>query len=205
MDLGCGPLARVLSWLTQRSYYRFTAASFDQTGVDLPILATQGTNAQGGFRPATPVLFGGNSVNDDTRIGYRFQAGIWLDRCQERAIEVRGYDAGSWSTHLQANANTIGANQVLARPVFATNTATQDRVLLVSADRSVVGGFTADVSTQVYGGDILLRRRLGQNFNARWDMFLGYQGSRVIDNLNIYSQSVSEFPVTRFETTFKRK
>lgn len=81
------------------------------------------------------------------------------------------------------------SNEVLARPVFASNTATQDRVLIVASNRSVTGGFTSSVSSQAYGGDILLRRRLGQNNNVRWDLLMGYQGNRISDNLSIYSQS----------------
>ncbi len=105
VDLGCGPLANIVGWLNRKSYVRFQAASFDQNGMDLPILATQGTGT--GTVPGTPVAFGNNEVNTDTRIGYRFQAGIWLDDCFQRAIEVRGFDTGTWSTTFRKTAQQL--------------------------------------------------------------------------------------------------
>ncbi len=89
IDFGSGPLASVLSWTLNRSYLRFQASNFQTYGADLPILASTATPPTA----ATTVL-GNNRVNGDSIIGYRFQAGIWLDACNDKAIEVHGYDVG---------------------------------------------------------------------------------------------------------------
>lgn len=183
VDLGCGPLANIVGWLNRKSYVRFQAASFDQNGMDLPILATQGTGT--GTVPGTPVAFGNNEVNTDTRIGYRFQAGIWLDDCFQRAIEVRGFDTGTWSTNFSEDNVTTPVGQVLVRPVSIGGVQTPT----VSVGTGVVGAIRSTATSEAYGGDILMRRRLMQTNCIRWDLLMGYQGTRVYDDLTIYSSS----------------
>ncbi len=183
IDLGCGPLGQLAGWLTRNMYIRGEAAVFSQDGVRVPILATTSN--------VNNVLFGNQTVNEDTQVGYRAQVGLWLDDCHDRALQFRMYDAGTWETNFLADASTVGTAG-LVRPFFDPNSNPQlSTVVLVNLPTTATGSFNAAVSTKSYGGDLMLRKRLFQAGNARWDFLIGYQHARLKDALLISTQTTS--------------
>lgn len=195
LDFGSGPLASTLSWTLSNSYFRFQAANFKPTGADLPILASRDTRAGGGeidgTAPDATVLFGNQRVNGDSIMGYRFMGGLWMDNCKEKAMEFHGYNVGTESLRLHADSASIG-NDVLARPVAG---GAQSRVLLSElgalAAKTVTGAIDVNMDTVSYGGAVMLRNRMFQASNMRWDFLLGYQHARLEDLLVVASISNS--------------
>lgn len=182
MDFGSGPLASVLSWGLTRSYLRFQAASFKPTGADLPILAsTDGTN---NTTALATLLVGNERVNDQSQVGFRFTAGLWLDPSNDRAIELQGFNAGTWEYRERI---ATGTNANIQRPFTGS-----PRVIVSGAP--VTGAMEANMDTVAFGGTVHLRNRLYQACNRRVDFLVGYQHARLEDHLTIASTSNNAGP-----------
>jgi hypothetical protein len=175
LSIGGGGLINTFVWLTERMYFRTEGASFEATGMGTPVLLATGN-------PGSTTLFGNQVLHEDTQSGYRLAAGYWLDPCLERAIEIRAFDATEWETNF-----TAGSPQTVARPFNQLNPNQPNR--LVVSEGAVTGTATVQASSQVWGGDILLRRKLFQAEGLRWDILLGYQGLRLEDRLTIQSNT----------------
>lgn len=184
IDLGCGPLANTVSWISEHTYMSAQAATFYQKGTDLPALVSNGGLT----------VFGNDEVNTDAIVGYRGTLGVWLDPNRERALQLRVYDAGTWATNFARDETDVVGNTILGRPYRDDNGAAvvdQTLAIVSRADNVLQGSVTANVLSKASGGDVLLRKRLLQNRNVRWDLLVGYQHNRVNEDLLIHSVTTS--------------
>jgi len=167
----CSPLAM----LSQRLYLRAESASFWGSGQSLPALVTTSGTA----------LFGGREVGTAAVPGFRSEAGIWLDNCQSRAVVVRMFYAGDNDIGLTTDSTAF---QSLELPFLsvANGTATQSQAL-IAVPGQLSGNVNANLSSLVYGGDLLFRRLIARDSLGRWDFLMGYQTARLAETLSIDS------------------
>jgi hypothetical protein len=188
LSIGGGGLINTFFRLTERMYFRTEGASFEATGMGTPVLLATGN-------PGSTTLFGNQVLHEDAQSGYRLAAGYWLDPCLDRAIEIRGFNATEWETNF-----TAGSPQTVARPFNQLNPNQPNR--LVVSEGAVTGSASVQASSQVWGGDILLRRKLFQAEGLRWDLLLGYQGLRLEDRLTIQSNTNDSINVLQVKDHF---
>lgn len=128
-------------------------------GDQLPPLVTMsaspaGQGVLGG--PDTAVLFGGSSINDGPRYGFRVSAGAWLDDCHRWGIEGGFFALSRPQDGFLADGRS-GAT--LGRPFF--NVATQQPdAQLVSLPGVLSGTVAVGSFSELYGADLNLRRQL---------------------------------------------
>jgi hypothetical protein len=166
-------------------------------GASLPPLITTspaGTPAaQAGVlgAPGTVVLFGGSSVNDEARSGFRVTLGVWLDDCRKFGVEG---DFFLLSSHGNGFAASSTGSPILARP-FVDATTGRPNSELISFPGLLAGSVTANAaSTGLLGADALLRCNLCCGCCYRLDAVGGYRYLRLSDHLGVEENLVSTSP-----------
>jgi hypothetical protein len=108
-----------------------------ENGTHIPALVTQGSvndqhpGALG--QPNTTVLYGDEKINDEVRSGFRFQAGLWMNRCCTFGFEGEYLILGDEESLYHRWSD---GNPVLARPFEdASLTPSQPRAQLVAFPR----------------------------------------------------------------------
>ncbi len=97
-------------------------------GEQLPPLVTtspQGTamNQAGVLgQPGTTILYGGQTVGDDGRSGFRTTIGTWLDCCHVWDLEFDYFSLGECDSNFFASSTGEPPDQILARPFFNVQT-----------------------------------------------------------------------------------
>jgi hypothetical protein len=148
-----------------------------------------------GVLPGAQVLFGNEPLGDDFRSGIRLQSGIWLDDCEKWGIE------GEFTSLFEDNTNFFvsgDGDPAIARPFFNAdpNVNGEDSRLIAFDDPNgtdeLDGFVNIDATSEFYSGGILLRRRLSQSHNSRWDFLVGYRYVSLDESLSINDQSVAQ-------------
>lgn len=106
--------------------------------------------------PGTQVLFGGSNLNDDMRVGGRFQVGAWLDECQTIGIQAGGFFLGDNGDDFTAGSD---GSVIISRPFFDPSIPAQNAEL-VSFPRVLAGRVNVRSDSDVSGADIALRKNL---------------------------------------------
>jgi hypothetical protein len=131
---------------------------------------------------STSTLFGGNTVNDDARSGFRLGAGYWFNPQQSLGIEA-GFMIVQNKTASFSAASTDGT--ILARPFFNPDALTQQSVLVAFPGLS---NGTIDIrarSGSFYEGHINLAENAYDNDWFRLYSMIGYRFYRYDESLNI--------------------
>jgi hypothetical protein len=134
-------------------------------------------------QPATSVLFGNDSVNQDWRPGGQLRAGYWFDPQHGRGIEVSFFDLQDRSSGITTNS---AANPILARPFFNTAIGAQD-TLLVAFPGLTTGGATVSETSRLLGVGALYRQDIGSLGGSRISALIGYRYLHSSDKLAIAS------------------
>lgn len=166
------------------------------SGNNLPPLVTStpdGTaRADVGVLPNAQVLFGNEPLSDDFRSGFRFQTGLWLDDCEKWGIQ--GDFAYLGENNNDFFVSSEGVPQ-LARPFFNSdpNVDGEDARLIAfdqtNGDDALSGFVDIDTSSEFYTGGLVLRKRIAQGYNSRWDFLVGYKHLSLDESLTINDQS----------------
>ena len=112
-----GPRQPLFSWGPTGIWAKADYLLWTEKGTSIPALVTQGSinDAHPGApdQPGTVVLAGGGLIDDDSRSGFRFQAGMWLNRCATVGFEAEFLNLGDedYNFHQWSDGSTI-----LARP-----------------------------------------------------------------------------------------
>ena len=158
-------------------------------GMDLPPLAITSSdnvdlnNLRLGLATTT-TLFGGETVGNEARPGGRVSLGMWLDDCENCAVEGRFFSLGR--QRIRFNAASESAIP-LGRPITNTIPDPDDPTsrTLAFPGFNTNGSINLTGSTDLLGGDVLFRI-LGCNYaNSRWYLLAGYQYSRLDEDLLI--------------------
>src|SRR5262249_32321245 len=120
----CGPPGRV--WISGEFLLWWIKDS------NLPPLVTAGpANGTGALgAPGTVILFGGGDVDNQERSGGRFTAGLWLNECQTKGVEVNFFFLGSRDVDFFASGTGDPGTRVIARPFFNVLRGVQDSQLV---------------------------------------------------------------------------
>ncbi len=183
------------------------------SGLDLPPLVT--TSPTGTARaaagvlgpPATTVLFGDSSINDDIRSGARITFGTWMG--DQRGIGLEGDYFALDDESTQFTRTSLG-NPILARPFFNMLTGLETAEL-VAFPNLISGTVNVDAMTRLQGagarfvfplcaGGGCVDSLLGQGargdvyYAFRCNMIAGYRFARLDDRLTIGEDLTSRDP-----------
>jgi len=151
------------------------------SGQQLPLLVTSTTDGQ------DPVnLFGGGEIGTASVSGYRVETGLWLDNCQSRAIVLRGFDGGHNDVGLVTDSSRFGNLELPYNQINPNGTLTPVDAF-VAVPGSLTGNVNANLSSQVYGGDLLIKKMISRDSLGRWDFLMGYQTARLAESLTLES------------------
>ncbi len=183
----------VVGNLLRRMQLRIEAATFWPEGQNLPQLVTTrrpaNDPATDGLigRTDTTNLFGGSEVLGSTTQGIRGELGTYFDDCRSHGILLRFYDVGSNSLSFNS---TPTSEPVVMRPFFSTANNAQSTIA-VNYPNSTSGSLNANISSNMYGGDILFRKLILRDCAGRLEFLAGYQTARLADALMIQSTTTA--------------
>lgn len=200
----CGPafhcydvgLAKSLNFISQvicRSQLRIEAATFWPDGQNLPQLVTTrrpaNDPATDGLigRSDTINLFGGSEVLGESTQGIRGELGTYFDASRSHGVLLRFFDAGSNSL---SYSSTPTSEPVVMRP-FLNITSNAQSTIAVNYPNSTSGSLNANISSELYGGDLLFRKLFLQDCCSRLEFLAGYQTARLADDLRIDSTTTA--------------
>jgi hypothetical protein len=190
---GMGTPMGFLGQLLCRTQLRIEAATFWPEGQNLPQLVTTrrpaNDPATDGLigRSDTVNLFGGNEVLGKSNQGIRGELTTYLDPSRNNGIMLRFFNAGSNNLSYDS---TPTSEPVVTRPFFDT-TGNAQATIAINYPGSTSGTLNANISSDVYGGDILLRHVLMRDCAGRIDFLAGYQTARLDDALSITSTTTA--------------
>jgi len=154
--------------------------------------------------PGTHVLIGGNSIGGDARSGARFTLGVWLDDCQDFAIEGSYFFLGQQTTRFGASSD---GSVVLARPFFDPTVGTQPEANseLIAFPNTLAGSANVTLTTRLQGAEANFRANWCRGCCCRTDLLFGFRYIGLNDNLQI-SESLttlgqSAVPGTTFDVS----
>lgn len=159
-------------------------------GSELPPLVTtapSGTNPALG-NPGTTILFGNEKVGEHARAGARLSFGHWFDPCQSFGLEGRYVWMGDAHTRFFADSSNF---PVLGLPFFDAATGSQEAFVVArdTGDPTRSGSVLVSTSNDVNVWDLVFRKRFWGCGPNRIDLLVGYQASRIDDNLQVSSVS----------------
>lgn len=171
-------------------------------GSNVPALATSSPDGtigtQNGILPAAPIVFGGSRLNRDAGPGGRITLGRFLDTANCWEAVGRFYALGDGSTRYSANESTYASGN-LAIPltrVFANGTTQNDARVIAFRDngiQTVSGNLGINMTNEVLGGDVFLRKRWLENNCSHLDVLVGYQFGRIDEELSIVGDTTAGF------------
>lgn len=145
-------------------------------GTFLPALASTGPlNA-----PNAEVLFGNRDYEFGPQSGGRVTFGVWLDDCECFGVGGRLFGLGDGRIDFTASG---GPDDALARPFF--NPDRTPNAFDVTGVTPPGGFIDIDAHSEVYGGDVLFRKRIECDYEARLDFLFGYQFAKINEGIDI--------------------
>lgn len=173
------PFARAFEHLS----VRMEAATFwgsDQTIPALVRTATVGTNG-------STDLFGGTVGMDETVQGYRGEIGWRFGHDQCTSVQVRFFDAGAQSLTFNSDGSTIPS---IVRPYLDADSDQQDSISIREPGTST-GDVLAHATSDISGGDLLLKQLVHRSCYGKLDMLVGYQTALLTDSIAVNSNTES--------------
>lgn len=191
----CGEHGCFLDCLVpNRIWAKFDYLLWWRKGMDLPPLAITSSddvnlnNLRLGLNTTT-TLFGGETVGTGARPGGRLSLGMWLDDCENCAVEGRFFSLGRQTVNF--NAESAGATP-LGRP-FTNTIPDPDNPTsrtLAFPGFNTDGSINVTAGSDLLGGDVLYRV-LGCSYtNSRIYLLAGYQYARIDEDLLISDSTV---------------
>jgi hypothetical protein len=188
----------ILGGILSRTKVRIEGATFWGSGYTLdPIVTTGpanilpptnvGTIVPGG-NPNTTLLFGGSEVMANTSQGLRFSTDLSFDRSGSRGLLFRMLYASEIG---ESYTNAGGPNIVVTRPFSSVPGSTPSTILINHPDATVgfTGTIDASVTSEVSGGDLLIRNTIGRDRYGVFDLLVGYQNMRLDEGLSVVSNN----------------
>ena len=142
------------------------------------------------------VTFGGDRVDDGFQPGFRLTSGVWLDSMHEIAVGGRIFALGQDQTTFAAASPT--GQPTIARPFvnFGDPNNPANAAFVVAFDDGDpttpprTGSLTAQVTNDLWGGDLYTSLMLTQGGGYRIDLLAGYQYYRIDDSVSVVNTSV---------------
>ena len=143
--------------------------------------------------PTTTTLFGGNSINGNSRSGLLIRAGTWLNDCHTFGIEGNFFFLGNNA----GNGTFSGTSDAGAAPISRpfTNALTGlPAAELVSFPGVLNGSVNVSSSSNFSGGGLNARCNLCCDCSKRIDLLVGYSYLRLTEDLVITESLQSTSP-----------
>jgi hypothetical protein len=155
----------------------------------VPALATTGTPASNGVlgQPGTVPLFGPGPLNMSQRTGMRLYTNYWLD--EERTW---GLDGAIFFLPTRRAHYAAGGLPVLSRPFFSINDNREDAEN-VAFPGIATGRLGIDASSQFWGSDTNILKRIVSTSRTSIDVFVGYQYLYLGESLSM-TEDVTALP-----------
>lgn len=189
---GCGEvptlniqLAFPYGFMLNRFSARLEAATFWPSDSTIPGLVRTGAVGSAGSSD----LFGGTVPMDETVQGLRGEFG-WLfrnDLCS--SMQLRFFDSGAQSLTFDSTQSTAAS---IVRPYLDPTTSTQQSISILEPGVSS-GSVLAHATSDVYGGDLLLKSIIQNNYMGRTEFLAGAQAARLSDSISV-SSTTSAIP-----------
>jgi|GEM_PF-1041849 len=189
---GCGEvptlniqLAFPYGFLLNRFSARLEGATFWPSDSTIPGLVRTGAVGTAGSTD----LFGGAVPMDETAQGPRGEFG-WLfrnDLCS--SMQLRFFDSGAQSLTFDSTQSTATS---IVRPYLDPTTSTQQSISILEPGVSS-GSVLAHATSDVYGGDLLLKSIIRNNYMGRTEFLAGAQAARLSDSISV-SSTTSAIP-----------
>jgi hypothetical protein len=187
---GCGSIPTLNIQLSfpylhhlQRVSARIEAATFWQTDQNIPGLIRTGAIGTAGSSD----LFGGTNGMDETVQGWRGEIGWTFGQSQCNTIQLRFFDPSSQS--LTFDSNTANSPSIV-RPYLDPVTNTQQSISVLEPGVST-GSSLSTASSDVFGGDLLLRRVMRRSHAGHTELMVGYQTARLTDNIDVHTRTAA--------------
>jgi hypothetical protein len=149
----------------------------------VPVLVTTGPPESGGIlgMPGTQILFGGGTVDEETRSGARFTAGYWLDDCQRCGVEGSFFFIGDRTARFLATSDQF---PVLARPFFNLNQGLEFSQITAGPGLST-GRLTVNLPSRLWGAEGNVRHAWCCGCDYRVDWLAGFRYLHLDESLDI--------------------
>jgi hypothetical protein len=160
--------------------------------------------------PGTEILFGGDTINTDTRTGYRLGLGMWLDDARRHGLGFTYTSVMPAVTHFNSLSlagmggplsGTVPFPVPLARPYFNAQTGSQEAVnvglAVPFASTAVV---TAEAHSDFLAGEFNYTYAVTDGPNLRLSLLAGYRMLYLHENLlltqtgSVLSSSLPQVP-----------
>ena len=162
-----------------------------------PLVTTQPNS---GVLPDTTVLFGGK-ISEQARAGGRLDIGVWLDPCRTLGLGGHYLAVGDAPVEYALDSDELG---FFARPFtdVSTDPATPTAFPVANdaADLPTTGNLLLRSSSEVQAADIFVRWVLRRSCRTQFDLLVGYQFSRLDEDLAIDTFTLVELIDEVFET-----
>jgi len=164
-----------------------------RSGDSLPVLATTATAGGNAAIPGVPagstrVLFGGERLYDDMTPGGRVMLGTWLDPSHCHSLVFHGWAAGQETFNFATDSSQ---NAIIGRPFLNVSPGApnppNDALLVASPGLNRTGSLAIRGTSEVFGGDIALRRQWLSGLGGVVEVLYGYQHMRLNEDLDISS------------------
>jgi hypothetical protein len=170
-------------------------------GQEVPPLVT---TADAGVPPANAgvigaggiVTFGGSRIDDGFQPGFRLTSGVWLDPNHEVALGGRIFALAQDETTFAASSPT--GQPTIALPFLDAAVAGNPEAafLIAFVDPNFgpqTGSLTAEVTNDLWGGDVFTSVLLSQGTGYRIDLLAGYQYFRIDESVAVRSTATGDF------------
>lgn len=178
---GCVEMDQCSRWWVRTDYLLWRI-----TGFQVPVLisgSSPGTDvADAGVLglPGTDVVYGGQTVNNDSLSGVRVSLGWHLDQERRKSIVLSYFNLGTITDEHRASGG------ILARPFYSVDPAgIGQNAELVSFPGVLEGSIGASVSTSMQGGSAEVMQVLSQCCNRRIGLSAGYAYYSLSDDVVI--------------------
>ena len=178
------PCGQMVSWDGQIDYLLWW-----RKGSPLPPLVTTG-GTDGVLGTGAVTLFGDETAEYDTQSGGRVSLGLWLDDCRRWNLSGRYWQLGESSINFSASGDGSAGSTLIARPFFNADPGVgADDSELVNEPGVRSGSISIQSTSDVLGGDLMLRHLLNTCGDSRLEFVTGYQFSRFDESLAFDSTS----------------
>lgn len=126
-------------------------------------------------------IYGGDPIDANPRFGMRVTLGRWLSPCW--AIEANAFYTSPQTDTFAATASQF-SNQILSRPFFSANRLVETSELIGLPGR-LDGTIGIETWSQLYGGELNLRRRIWDTPTSRLHVLGGYRFVRLEERVTI--------------------
>lgn len=137
--------------------------------------------------PGTTVLFGGENVTSNARVGGRIDFGTWFNCDEFVGIGGRVWGLANDDTDFSLNSTDL-PNQTIERP-FIQSPDTQNSLVVADPFSPFDGDISVTTRSEVFGADAYVRIRCRQSCMSRTDFVTGYQFARINESLQIHSET----------------